>query len=211
MDTGFDTLPKIILMKKYEFAKVEGFKEKMVDKIYNGIKDKVKSASLIDIMSASNMFGRGIGKKKITPIMEMYPNILTSNETDEEKIEMLKQVPNIGKENAQSFVKNMHVFLQFMKDAKIEEIQTNKSISPKKPKNIIQSELTGKKVVMTKVRDKDIIAKLEEAGGKLADAVNKETFVLIVKSYDDDSNKVKKAKELSVSIMTPEDFKKKYM
>ena len=64
---------------------------------------------------------------------------------------------------------------------------------------------------MTKVRDKDIIEKLEEAGGKLADAVNKETFVLIVKSYDDDSNKVKKAKELGVSIMTPKDFKKKYM
>ena len=211
MDTGFDTLPKIILMKKYEFAKVEGFKEKMVDKIYNGIKDKVKSASLIDIMSASNMFGRGIGKKKITPIMEMYPNILTSDETDEEKIEMLKQVPNIGKENAQSFVKNIPVFLKFMQEAQIQEIQAKKTPPPKETKQIVQNILTNKKVVMTKVRDKEIIAKIEASGGKLADAVNKETFALVVKSYDDDSNKVKKAKELGVSIMTPEDFKKKYM
>ena len=211
MDTGFDTLPKIILMKKYEFAKVEGFKEKMVDKIYNGIKDKVKSASLIDIMSASNMFGRGIGKKKITPIMEMYPNILTSNETDEEKIEMLKQVPNIGKENAQSFVKNIPVFLTFMQEAKIQEIQAKKTPSPKETKQIVQNILTNKKVVMTKVRDKEIIAKIEASGGKLADSVNKETFALVVKSYDDDSNKVKKAKELNIPIFTPDDFKKKYM
>jgi NAD-dependent DNA ligase len=61
MSAGFDTIPKILKMTKADFAKVDGFKEKTIEKIYHGIQNKVKSASLLAIMSSSNLFGRGIG------------------------------------------------------------------------------------------------------------------------------------------------------
>jgi NAD-dependent DNA ligase len=64
---------------------------------------------------------------------------------------------------------------------------------------------------MTKVRDKEIIEKLNEVGGKLVDSINKNTFVLIVKNKEDESNKTKKAKELNIAIMEVDEFKKKYM
>ena len=41
-------------------------------------------------MKASNKFGRGIGEKKIKPIMDKYPDILVSKETQELKIEKVK-------------------------------------------------------------------------------------------------------------------------
>jgi hypothetical protein len=71
--------------------------------------------------------------------------------------------------------------------------------------------LYGKHVVMTKVRDAEIIDYLKKVGGELDDNMSKKTFVLIVKSLDDVSNKTKKAVAEKIPIMTPEMFKKEYM
>ena len=50
---GFDSVPKILRMTKADFGIVEGFKQKMVDKLYEGIRTKVAGASLLQIMVAS--------------------------------------------------------------------------------------------------------------------------------------------------------------
>ena len=55
-------------MKLKDFENVEGFKEKLSTKIYNSIHDKVKKASLVKIVAASNKLGRGIGERKIKPV-----------------------------------------------------------------------------------------------------------------------------------------------
>ena len=61
-------------MKLSDFENVEGFKEKLSNKIYDSIHDKVKKASLLQIAAASNKLGRGIGERKLKPILEKYPN-----------------------------------------------------------------------------------------------------------------------------------------
>ena len=210
MNAGYDSIAKVILMKKTDFNGIEGFKTKMIEKIYGGIQEKVKNANIVDIMVASNMFGRGLGRKKIEPIMEKYPNILTSNEKHEEKVEMLKTVTNIGKENAKSFASNINIFMNFLKEAKL-EYKMNEKVEKKEEIKESDHILSNKNVVMTKVRDKEIIEKLNEVGGKLVDSINKNTFVLIVKNKEDESNKTKKAKELNIPIMEVDEFKKKYM
>ena len=67
-------------MKKEEFKNIEGSKDKMIEKVYNSIHEKVTNASLLNIMVASNVLGRGLGERKMKPIMETYPTILTMNE-----------------------------------------------------------------------------------------------------------------------------------
>ena len=76
IEAGFNTIPKIINMSIDDFLKVEGFKITMANKIHNGIKEKLTNASLIVLMSASNLFGRTFGEKKIELIMNEYPDIL---------------------------------------------------------------------------------------------------------------------------------------
>ena len=210
MNAGYDSIAKVILMKKTDFNGIEGFKTKMIEKIYGGIQEKVKTANIVDIMVASNMFGRGLARKKIEPIMEKYPNILTSNEKHEEKVEMLKTVTNIGKENAKSFASNINIFMNFLKEAEL-EYKMNEKVEKKEEVKESGHILSNKNVVMTKVRDKEIIEKLNEVGGKLVDSINKNVFVLIVKSKADESNKTKKANELNIPIMEVDEFKKKYM
>jgi NAD-dependent DNA ligase len=227
MNSGFDTVPKILHMSKNDFEKVEGFKEKMIEKIYNGIKEKVSVASLLDIMVASNLLGRGLGERKIKPILETYPNILISEENEAKKIEMLKNIKGIGKENADSFVKNIPAFMEFLKECNLEgKLKTNslrsatvnkmdeaKDIKEKKETTEIDTNnpLYGKKIVMTKIRDKEIIDYLKTKGAELDDNIRKDTFVLIVKSKEDISNKTKYAREHNIPIMVPSEFKEQYM
>jgi NAD-dependent DNA ligase len=202
-------------MEEKDFLNVDGFKDKMAKKIYESIRDKMKNATLIQIMAASNKFGRGIGERKITPIMNAFPKILEMSESDEDKIKMLMSVKGIGKENAKSFVENIPVFLEFMKQCKITQKQyavPMKASENKELSNINKDHpLYDKKIVMTKVRDKEIIDKLPTFGAYLENNVNKNTFALIVKSKDDVSNKTKKANELGVPIFTPEEFIEKYL
>ena len=219
MKAGYKSISSILKMSKQDFEKIEGFKSKMIEKVYTGIQTKVKEASLLDIMVASNLLGRGLGERKMKPIMEAHPDILTSTEPADKKIKMLQDVNGIGTENAKSFVSNITLFLEFLKETNLEyklntnvlkeeKIQTRSRTKSKE--NEEKHILHDKHVVMTKIRDKEIIEKLKEKGGFLDDNVNKNTFALIVKELDDSSNKIKKAKDLGIRIMVPCQFKEEY-
>jgi NAD-dependent DNA ligase len=217
MKAGFDTVPKILHMSKEDFDTVDGFKKKMVDKLYDGIQEKVGKASLLDIMVASNVLGRGLGERKMKPMMEAEPDILISKDTDEEKIAKLRAIPGIGPENAKSFVANIGVFLGFLKECGLDGklngpaiAEPSKELANEMANVDTSNPLYGKHIVMTKTRDATVIDKLKKAGGILDDNIGKTTFLLIVKSKDDVSNKTKKANDLGIQIMTPEEFNKKY-
>jgi len=212
MNAGFNTIQKIIYMTKDDFMLVDGFQMKTANKIYNGIREKIQKASLLDIMVASNKFGRGIGRRKLEPIIEKFPDLLTNNNTKEEMYGLLRTVDGIGVENARSIVDNIENFILFLKELGLtykleytEELKTDTRVVD------TTHILNGKNIVMTKVRDAGIIAAIEEYGGKLENNVTKNTFVLITKSHDDTSSKTKKAQELGISILTPDEFNAKYL
>jgi len=218
MKAGYTSVPAILKMTKEDFQKVEGFKTKMVNKVHDGIKTQISKASLLDIMAASNKFGRGIGKRKIKPIMDAYPDILTRDETIHDKIALLQTIDGIGKENANSFVTNIPVFLDFMRECALLDKVDNSNQALQNEFQLTETvaldennPLYKKHIVMTKVRDAEIIEHLKSVGGILDDTISKQTYTLIVKSLDDVSNKTKKATEENIPIMTPEIFKEKYM
>ena len=214
ISAGYNSIPKILNMKPDDFKTAEGFKDKLSKKIHDSIHDKVNNASLLQIAAASNKLGRGIGEKKLKPILDKYPDFFTRTETADEKKNILTSVNGIGKENAEAIVSNTPIFLEFLQQCDL----TNKlNEKPKTVKNILISDeakshpLYNKKIVMTKVRDKEIIEYLKKYNASLVDSVKLDTFVLIVKSKSDKSNKTTKAEELKIQIMTPDEFKEAYM
>jgi len=215
MKAGYDTVPKILAMSKEDFETVEGFKQKMADKIFAGIREKIEKATLLDIMVASNVLGRGLGERKIRPILEAFPNILRTTETDEEKIKMLRGIPGIGPENAKSFVANIPAFMTFLKECGLEhKMSAGAPIVPLENKIEIADKshpLFGKRIIMTKVRDATIIEGLKRVGGVLEDRIGKDTFALIAKSKSDVSNKTKYANEHGIPIYEPSEFIAKYL
>jgi hypothetical protein len=78
-------------------------------------------------------------------------------------------------------------------------------------KTFMQGALTGKKIVMTKVRDHDIITFMTSQGAVLENSMKKDIFVLIVKSREDKSNKTEYAEKNGIPIMTVDEFKRTFM
>jgi NAD-dependent DNA ligase len=208
INAGYKSIPDIIKMSKADLLAVPGFQEKMAEKIYTGIRDKLASVKLVQLMVASNIFGRGFGLKTIKPVMDAHPDFLIADVPDETKVAWLKEAGI--KKNAQSIVDAVPVFLDFLEECglsgKLEEAGSSE-------KNYdVTNPLYKKSVVMTKVRDQDIIDYLKTVGATLEDTIKKGTTVaLIVKSKDDVSNKTKDAEKKGVPIMTVEEFKAAYM
>ena len=104
----------------------------------------------------------------------------------------------------------MPELLEFIRQCEL----NNKLEYEKEPEKPISEEikshpLYNKKIVMTKVRDKEITEKLKLYKADLVDNVKIDVFSVITKSKEDKSNKLEKARELNIEIFTPEEFKQK--
>jgi DNA ligase (NAD+) len=213
---GFDSVPKIIHMTKADFLKVEGFKEKLATKIYYGIREKLDAAPLVTIMSASNLFGRGFSDKKMTKVLQKYPDILTSNFSDAEKMQMVTSVEGMAGLSANAFISRIPVFLAFLQESGLSEkanaATANTLVSATATAaNAVAHPLYGKSIVMTGSRDKAVIDALTKIDANISGAVSKNTFVLIATNKGDITGKVKEALEKGVPIMTPEEFTAAYL
>ena len=201
---GYNSIPKIIHMKKSDFLKIDGFQETTASKLSEGIREKLEKATLAKIMASSNMFGRGFSDKKIELILQEYPTILNESE---QNVKKLAEIKGMAKKTADLFVEHIPVFLVFMKECGLEyKLNTKKSD--------IQLDKThplyGKIIVMTGFRDKNIETKINEVGAKLGASVSKNTFVLLVKNKEETTGKIEQAKQLSIPIMEADEFVNKY-
>jgi NAD-dependent DNA ligase len=206
---GFDTVPKIIKMNINDFLQVEGFKDKTAAKLYNGIREKIEQANIITIMSASNIFGRGFSEKKLELIINSYPDILLSKDSDTQKISQISAIKGMAVKTAEAFVERIPDFIMFLQEAglsgKLNQVNSEK-------KEVDESHpLFGKSIIMTGFRDTEIQEKLKNIGAKLGSSVSKNTFVVLVKDLTEDTSKVVDAKKLGIPIMTPDEFIKKYL
>ena len=53
-------------------------------------------------MSASNLFGRGFNEKKLELIIEGYPNVLISKETDSQKVDKISSIKGMAKKTSEA-------------------------------------------------------------------------------------------------------------
>ena len=212
VNSGYDTIPKILKMTVDDFLKVDGFKMKTATKIYNGIKEKLASASIVMLMSGSNLFGRGFSEKKIELIMEAYPDVLTNSESIEQKINKVSAIKGMAKKTAEAFVQKIPDFIAFLKEANLEYKLPSASTMKTKEYDVSHA-LYGKSIVMTGFRDAFIQQELKKIGAKEGSSVSKNTFVVLVKDSgaDQDSGKALEAKKLGIPIATRDEFVAKYL
>lgn len=203
IDAGYDTIPKIIAMTESDLLKIDGFKNKMAEKIYKSIHEKLNQASLAKLMAVSNLFGRGFGEKRIVPILEKYPDILISTDTNEEKINKIKTIKGMEQKTAEQFVTHINQFIHFMGESNLQHKLDDVLIEDTKHVDHI---LYGKTIVITGFRNKDLTDELKNLGAKESSAVSKNTFAVIVKSKTDITGKIEAAQQKNVPIYTLDEF-----
>jgi len=205
---GYDTVPKIIKMSEKDYLTVEGFKTKMANKIYTGIRDKLQEASIIKLMAASNIFGRGFSDKKMELILNELPDILISNESKTDKIKEIADVKGMAKKTAEAFVDKIDDFKNFLVECELED----KLYETPVKQNVDQThELFGKTVVLTGTRDKDIIEFLKNVGANQGSSVSKSTFLVVAKNKDEDTGKAEEARKLNIPLMSVQEFTQTYL
>ena len=206
--SGFDTIPKILAMKPDDLRLVDGFKEKMAQKVHTNIHAAIDQAKLVDIMAASNLFGHGMGKRKMVAILDDYPDALTSDETDDQKIDKIMKIKSMAQKSARLFVCNIKEFLAFLDEIGL----SGKLVVPPSNKSPIDVDhpLYKKSVVMTGFRDAELSKKLDKVGAKIGSSVSKNTFVLVVKTEGEKTGKVDQAESLGVVVMSVDKFKQLY-
>ena len=211
IEAGFDTISKIIKMSINDFLLVDGFKDKTASKLYNGINEKINSVSLVTLMSASNLFGRGFNEKRLELIMESYPNVLLSKESNSQKINKISSIKGMGEKTSEAFVHGISDFIKFIYEAGLNSKLLPSNSTEKKPIVNESHPLFGKTIVMTGFRDTNIQDALKNVGAKLGASVSKNTFLVLVKDLSEDTGKAEDAKKNGVPLMTPEVFKEKYL
>ncbi len=115
---------------------------------------------------------------------------------------MLKLVNGFGKIYIKQFVENLSSFRRFY------------NTFPIIHKNMCKEEIQHKRllnisIVFTGIRNKQLERFIENGGGHVKTSISKNTDILI---YDGEqiSNKIKRAKELGIKILSIEKFKSKY-
>jgi len=207
IDSGFDSVPKIIAMTKDDFLTIEGFKQKLATKISEGIKEKIKDASLPEIVHATNVFGRGFGTKKIKAILDAHPDILDPNEPYTAKMDKLMSVSGMARKSSEKFIGHVQELNDFMKEAHLED---KLNYAPKKITVDKSHSLYGKKWIMTGFRNKELIEKLKTVGAVQGSSVNSKTFVVLVKDVEEDTGKAEEARKLGIPLMTVKQFEEMY-
>ena len=213
--TGFNRVPKILAMKESDFLSVPGVKEKTAKKLYENIQSQVLKASLVTLMVASNIFGRGLGEITITKILNAIPDILTSTESNSiKKIKLLK-VEGVASTTADKFIAHIPDFLTFIQDAKLDHklklLSVDLSVDSSVDSSVNSHELYNKQIVLTNFRDKEVIETIKKYGALLTNSVTKNTFAVIVKeTIEEETTKTKMARKLNIPILTKTMFEEKY-
>ena len=206
MNASYDTLEKIVKMEKEDFLKVDGIKDKMATKLLNNIQTRLRDASVVEYMSASNIFGRGFGEKKFQALLDDYSDILVTDDTKSIMLDKIIRIDGFSKKTAERVIEHIESFKAFMRTIHQEEKLKIQKSTMKMTKS---HPLFGVKVVMTGFRDKELEASIKSFGGIVSGAVSKNIKHVVVKSMDEDTGKADKGRELGI-LITLDDFKKKY-
>ena len=202
--SNINSLVKLYSLSKDDILKIEGFKEKSADKLYKSIQKRRKELVVLDYMVASNIFGRGLGTKNLSKIIERY-SINSSFTVDD-----IVAIDGIGNIYAKKYVEALPKFKQFLVTNNLDDV-SNEPVAEKTPEVVVENnDMKAMNIVFTGFRDKQLEECVNKKGGKIATSISKKITHLVCKEINEGNSKQKKAKEMDIKILTRTEFENKY-
>lgn len=208
-DNGFDSLSKLLQISKTttKLNSIEGIGQKMAECIINSIHTIKTEHDLPTLMTASNLFGRNLGIKKLTLIFKHLKSDKILDTKTKISIEDIQVINGIGDVNATQFVENIDKFRKFY-HSNFKESQKPKEIKKStEPTQQKQTIFNNKRIVFTGFRDKNLEKLVEDSGGTIVSTLSKKVDYVITKNKDFSSNTITKAKELGIPVLYKDDIK----
>jgi DNA ligase (NAD+) len=209
LENGHDTLVKILNLSKDDFLKIDGFKEKLAERTFENIHSCLKKSTIEDAICASSCFGFGFGKKKIQKILQQIPDFYKQEEKSYPRLLLdIMMIEGFSEKTAKQVISHIPEIQRFVSDigSFIEKDVPLPKVSEKKT----FSKVTGKTIVFSGFRDKDLEELIIEHGGFVGNSVTKTTTLVVTKNPDDSSSKLKKARENKIEIVQKDFFEKNF-
>ena len=200
-DGGKATIERLYELKKEDLTSIEGFKDKMAENTINAIHSKKE---IYDYQLFGSLHFENLGIRTSRDIFSKY-------KFEDITREALLEVDGISNILADSFMKgiesNTNTIEIFMNENPYIKVKSYKdTLGTNNSENSIP-----KIIVFTGFRDKELQSKIEIKGSKVTSSVSKNTNLVGTKDVNSTSSKNKKARELGIDIMTPEEFKNTYI
>jgi NAD-dependent DNA ligase len=199
--SGLDNIMKIVKAKKSDFLKIDGIEDKGATRLYDNIQKGLKNVEIDQVLGSSQVFGFGVGSKRIKVLFQAHPNILQEYKKMSAS-ELLQRVKNVEGFDimALNVAENLKYADDFVQKLKKAGVQF-------KTKKVLSEKLKGKKIVFSGFRDKELQEKIEQNHGRVTSSISKTTSYLVVKEITSVlTGKSKKAQELGVPIISKKDF-----
>lgn len=197
---GLDSVEKIVNASEKELSQIGGIGAKLSKKL-RGQFDKYadNGVSFAKILTAYNVFGGVIGEKTCQMIFDSLSDEDIDTIFKEGKIPMesLLAVPGVAETTAKIFNNGIGLFFYIIENSPFPISYTKN--------NVVLAD-NPESVCFTGFRNKEWEERLSKEGHKVVSGVSKNTTILVTKDKESSSSKVKKAKELSIPILTPEEF-----
>jgi NAD-dependent DNA ligase len=212
VDNGYDSIIKIIGadIDNGELSNIDGIGSVLVNKIFDNICKVFGNTTLYRLMSASNLFGRGMGIKRIKSILDVYPDIMNKQWNTNILKQNIINIDGFDDITASQFSNNLNRFKKFFNDLNT-VIDIDHLLIVKKKDKTKDNKLNNMKIVFTGFRDNNLEQQIEDKGGKVSSSVSKNTNLVVYVPTNKLSSKIKKAQSLDIPIITKDDFIKQYL
>ena len=192
---------------KVEIVEMEGFGEKSYQNLMNSI-EQARNVTLPKLIYSLGIANIGLANAKM--ICRHYSYDLDAMR--KAKVEELSEIDGIGEVIGRAFAQ---YFEQEDNNQKLDDLLAEISIE-KEEINESEQTLTGQAFVVTGSLEhfgsrNELKELIERKGGKVTGSVTSKTVCLINNDITSNSSKNKKAKELSVPIITEEEFMEQYL
>ena len=169
---------------KEKFVEILG---KNGEKLYDSLEVKRNNLTEVELASACNSFGIGIAKKILQSVFDRYDTLEVSKE-------QIEQMEGFGDTRAIQYIANIDAW------KKTKETTLNNGIVFKKLEK--KTNTSGICVCFSGIRDKEFAKQLQDAGIEVSESFTNKVTHLIVKDVNEETSKIKKAKERKCTILS---------
>lgn len=192
-ENGFDTVKKILSMKKEDMIKLDKFGVRKSQKIVDSINEK-RTMTISKLQHASGLF-KNLGSKKLLLLEHLY-------ESNNVSVENITSVEGFSDISAKSYLDSIDVFKSFVND--LGSLLTINKTGVKEVST--DGGLNGQTYLFTGVRRKDLEELLTDKSANVSKSMSKKVTHLVCKDKSSKSSKMLKAIENGCVIMDVNDL-----
>jgi DNA ligase (NAD+) len=184
--------------------------------IVSAIGTAMSRLTIPKLMSSSKVFGRGLGARKFSKVLQKYPDLISERLTQEEYVKIFRSVDGFGQKTAELAAEGMGAFWDYIyevipEDTVVQILSNTKDATDGVDEASANPEIKGKNIYLTGFRDDKISEFITSNGGTLQSGCTGSTHILVRKNSDYSNKKTEFAEAHGITIMDRAEFTAKFL